>query len=124
MRRATLDKPPLFHLAARDGARLTLASDTGALAYVFVLEDDIVRLLVLPDGRLRHERTWAIAPGLDDVPDEGRSRFDLSGFACPAYELDGADPARLELTTAKVRLTIGLKNLRCVWAVKTARGWE
>ena len=35
MRRATLDKPPLFHLAAKDGARLTLASDTGALAYVF-----------------------------------------------------------------------------------------
>ena len=51
MRRATLDNPPRFHLEAKEGARLTLASDTGALAYIFVLEDDIVRLLVLPDGR-------------------------------------------------------------------------
>jgi alpha-glucosidase len=123
MRRATLDNPPRFHLAAKDGARLRLASDTGAVAYVFVLEDDVVRLLVLPDGRLRHHRTWAIAPGEDDVADEGRDRFDLSGFACPAFEIDSADVDELEICTGKVRLRIGLTALRCDWAVMTAQGW-
>ena len=101
MRRATLDKPPIFHLTAADGGRLTLASDTGALAHVFVPEEDIVRLLVLPDGRLRHGRTWTIAPGEDDVADEGRDRFDLGGFACPPFEVDEATPGRLELRTGK-----------------------
>src|SRR5580698_3427564 len=123
MRRATLDNPPRFHLEAKEGARLTLASDTGALAYIFVLEDDIVRLLVLPDGRLRHTRTWTIAPGQDDVPDDGRDRFDVSGFGCPAFEIDDADPERLEVRAGKVRLRIGLLGLRCDWAVMTAQGW-
>ncbi len=77
---STLLKPPVFHLAARDGNRLTLKSDGGAVAHVFVLEDDILRVLVLPDGVLKQPKSWAIAPGLEDVPTEGRDRFDLSGF--------------------------------------------
>jgi len=123
VRRSTLAEPPVFQIAARDGVRLTLASDTGAVAHVFVLEDDIVRLLVLPDGVLRHDRTWTIAPGQDDVADEGLERFDVGGFACPAYELDQATPGWLELRTGRVRLQVGLAGLRCAWSVKTAAGW-
>ena len=91
MRPATLDHPPVFHLAERDGARLTFASDTGALAHVFVLEEDVVRLMVLPDGRLRHPRTWTVAAGADDVPLQGRDRFDLAGFACPLFQVEDSD---------------------------------
>ena len=123
MRRATLNTPPRFHLAAEDGAHLTLHSDTGAAAHVFVLEEDIVRLVVLTDGRMRHPRTWAIAPGKEDVPDEGRDRFDLDGFSQPRFDLDAADPARLELRTQKLRLRIDLVGLKCAWAIKTATGW-
>jgi alpha-glucosidase len=123
MRRATLDEPPVFRLAGRDGARLTLASDTGAVAHVFVLEDDLVRLLVLPDGRLRHPRTWTIAPGAEDVAVEGRDRFDLSGFAGPPFTLDETDPGRLVVATSRVRLAIDPRGLRCRWEVRQAETW-
>lgn len=123
MRRASLDHPPRFRLAARDGARLTLESDTGAVAHVFVLEPEIVRLVVLPTGAFAHPRTWTVAPGADDVPDEGRDRLDTAGFSRPAYTLDEADPERLEIATDRVRLSIGLTNLRCAWSIRTDAGW-
>ncbi len=111
---STLSKPPLFHLAARDGNHLTLASDGPAVAHVFVLEDDIIRVLVLPDGQLKHPKTWAIAPGLDDVPAAGRGRFDLSGFMLPAFSLEAPD-GKLIVETARLRLTIRLNGFFCTW---------
>ena len=123
MRRATLDEPPLFHLAARDGARLTLASDTGAVAHVFVLEEDIVRLLVLPDGRLRHPRSWTVAPGAEDIAAEGRDRFDVSDFGAPSFTLDEGDPERLVVATPRLRLTVELWGLRCRWDVWHGEAW-
>ncbi|MEJ0028097.1 MAG: glycoside hydrolase family 31 protein [Rhizomicrobium sp.] len=111
---STLLKPPVFQLAARDGNRLTL-SDGPAVAHVFVLEDDILRVLVVPDGVLRQPKTWAIAPGLEDVPTEGRDRFDLSGFALPPFDL-GEEDGRLVITTAKLALSIRLNGFVCSWS--------
>ena len=122
-RRATLDRPPLFHLAGRDGPHLRLESDTGAVAHVFVLEKDIVRLVVLPDGAFRHPRTWTIAPGAEDVAAEGRDRLDTAGFTCPAYDVDDREAGRLTVATSRVRLTIGLSNLRCAWRVLLNGAW-
>ena len=123
MRRATLDQPPVFHLAGREGGRLTLASDTSAVAHLFVLEEDIVRLLVLPDGRLRHARTWTVAPGAEDVPADGRDRFDTAGFACPAFAWDQADPDALVVLTSRLKLTVELRGLRCLWEVWQGGAW-
>ena len=63
----TLAAPPRFSLAAREAGHLRLASDQGDAAHIFVLEADIIRVLVLPGGRLEQPRTWAIEPGADDV---------------------------------------------------------
>jgi alpha-glucosidase len=123
IRRASLDQPPVFHLAARDGARLTLASDTGAVAHVFVLEEDLVRLAVLPNGAFNHPRTWTIAPGAEDVPADGRDRYATEGFACPVFRLDDADPGRLTVETAHIRLEIGLTNLACRWFCRLNGAW-
>jgi alpha-glucosidase len=123
MRRATLDAPPRFHLAAQDGAHLRLESDTGAVAHLFVLEEDIVRLLLLPNGRLNHPRTWTVAPGQEDVAYEGRDRFDLASFAQPAFTLDTSSPDRIELSTGKLRLRIGLDGFRCAWAMRVDDAW-
>ena len=79
--------PPRFDLQAREGNRLRLASGTGAAIEVFVLEDDILRVLVLPHGELRGPATWSIAPGAEDAPLEGRDRRDMSGFSLPAFAL-------------------------------------
>ena len=43
--------------------RVLLASDAGATLEIFVLEDDIVRVRVLPDATAHTPRTWTIAPG-------------------------------------------------------------
>ena len=122
-RRASLSHPPVFHLAERVGARLSFASDTGAAAHVFVLEDDLIRLLVLPDGALRHPRSWTVAPGADDCPAEGRDRFDLTGFSGPHFTFDDSDPDRYVIATDRLRLSIGRTGLRCSWRVRMGSEW-
>jgi alpha-glucosidase len=123
MRQATLDHPPVFHPAAWEGARLTLASDTGAVAHIFVLEEDVLRLMVLPGGSLTQPHSWAVAPGAEDVPLEGRDRFDLSGFACPPFTLDESEAGTIRIETAWMRLTIGLRGLACRWEMRLDGAW-
>ncbi|MDE2618927.1 MAG: alpha-glucosidase [Sphingomonadales bacterium] len=121
-RRATLSAPPRFTVTGRDGPRLTLGSDTAALAHVFVLEDDIVRVLLLADGTVSSPPSWAIAPGASDLAEPGRDRLDTAGFACPDYGLE-EDAERIVVTTARLRLTIARTGLLCIWHQRTDAGW-
>lgn len=119
---STVCNPPLFHVSARSLGRIDLASSTPATAHIFILEDDIVRVMVLPDGAVHQPVTWAIAPGLDDVPVEGRDRFDLSSFTCPDFTLD-EQPDRLRIETSRVRLSVELRGLLCHWEVRVNGEW-
>jgi alpha-glucosidase len=112
---STLRQSPVFRLAASAGNHLTLESDGPAVAHVFVLEDDIIRVLVLPDGGLRQPRTWAIAPGQEDIPFEGRDRFDLAGFTLPPFELH-EEAGKVVVRTTKLHLSIRLNGLFCSWS--------
>ncbi|GAC1406861.1 MAG: glycoside hydrolase family 31 protein [Novosphingobium sp.] len=123
MRRATLSQPPVFAVAKRAPGRVTLASDTGALAHIFVLEQDIVRLLLLPDGKLKSAPSWSIAPGAEDIAEPGRDRMSVDGFACPAFEAEEGD-GRLRIETAQVRLDIVLRGLHCTWSQKLGDAWQ
>ena len=87
--------------------RLTLQSAEGHLAHIFAIDRNIVRMMVLPFGRLRHPQTWAIAPGLEDVPLEGRDRFDMTGYDLPEVTLEES-PVELRVTVHDIRLTISL----------------
>lgn len=118
----SLDQPPRFTVTARERGHLTLESDRGDKAHVLVLEEDIVRLLVLPGGRLKEPRTWAIAPGAEDVPIEGRDRLDVSGFALPDFAL-AADHNQLSIETAALRLTIGLAGFFCTFTQRRGSEW-
>ena len=122
-RPATIDHPPVFHIAAHEAERITFASDTGAMAHVFVLEDDLVRVLMLPDGQLNHPRSWAIAPGAEDVAEAGRDRFDAGGFTRPDYSLDTMDCRRTVIVTDRVRLTIALVGFHCAWEARLGEAW-
>ena len=103
---------PVFSLTAQDHNRLTLRSAEGHVAHVFVLENDIVRVMLLPRGELRFPRSWAIAPGAEDVAYEGRDRFDLEGFTLPDYQLE-QDGDTLTISTAAIRLSIRLAGFFC-----------
>ncbi len=123
MRRATLSDPPRFAVAERAPGRVTLAADTGAVAHLFVLEDDIVRLLLLAEGRVTSPPSWAIAPGAGDIAEPGRDRMDASGFACPDFRCDTTADA-LVIETARIRVTVRLHGLHCRWEQRGEDGWH
>src|SRR5450631_2032065 len=119
----SLAAPPRFALTARKEGHLTLASDQGGTAHVFVLENDIIRVLVLPTGRLNQPRTFAIAPGAEDVVQDGRDRFDLTGFTEPEFALE-ANAESLYIETGAIRLTIRLVGFFCSWALRSGTEWR
>ena len=119
----SLASVPNFQVIDQTGARLTLQSAEGHSAYIFVLEEDILRVIVLPRGKFHFPRTWAIAPGLDDVPLEGRDRFDLEGFALPTFEIR-QDLGEVQVATPRVRLTVKLTGLFCKWETCQGQRWN
>ncbi len=118
----TLASIPTFSVVERSGARITLQSAEGHIAHLFVLEEDIIRVMVLPHGNLRFPRTWAIAPGFEDVQYQGRDRFDLSGFTQPSFECS-QDDRRIHIATSRVRLSIELCGFLCRWEILKAGLW-
>ncbi|VTN15231.1 Uncharacterised protein [Raoultella terrigena] len=59
-----------------------LAVDGQHTLCLYVLEENLFRVLLKRRGELALDRTWSIAPQ-QDVPWEGRSRDDISGFTLP-----------------------------------------
>ena len=122
MKPARLSAPPRFVLAGRDGARLTLQASNGAVAHVFVLEDDVMRVLLLPGGVVTSPPSWAIAPGQADIAETGRDRMDTQGFACPDYVLAEAE-GLLTVETRRLRLEIRLEGFFCTWFQRCGGEW-
>ena len=122
MRRATLSNPPRFAFVERTRGRVAFASDTGSVAYLFVLEDDIIRLLLLAGGRVTSPPSWAIAPGQEDIAEPGRDRMDVRGFTCPAFAIEEA-PGTLTISTERLRVTIRLHGFHCTWEQREGTGW-
>lgn len=120
---ANLKNRPRFAISERTDNRVALSSADGAGIELFVLADDIIRVLVLPHGELRGPRTWAIAPGQDDVPLEGRDRYDTSGFASAPFTMSD-DDQHVVIETAMIRLTIALDGGFCSWQIVRDRQWH
>ena len=73
--------------AGRSADSLRFDFDAGWQCRVFVLADDLVRVLFLRDETLKEPRTWMVAPAGVDVPWEGRDRLDVSAFPRPAFDV-------------------------------------
>ena len=124
----SLATPPAFILSSRAGAHLTLVERARggvaagpAVVHIFVLEDWLIRVAVLPSGAWASPRTWTLAPGARagacDAAEAGRASADVSGFSCPAYALSAGDDA-LVVETAALRLRAALAGpggLHCAW---------
>ncbi len=106
-----------LEFTCRRGERFTIS----------VLEQDLIRVQHLPDGRSRLNRTWTVlggerASGFEqgDVPREGRLRDDLSPFSCPTYELSQQENG-LQLRTADLLLEIDPSELCLRWSSRDGR---
>ncbi|KUR74524.1 glycoside hydrolase family 31 protein [Novosphingobium sp. FSW06-99] len=123
MRKATLAQPPHFAVTERKGARVTLRADTGAVVHVFVLEDDVIRVLLLTKGTVTAPPSWAIAPGQDDIAEPGRDRMDTTGFAAPPFDL-AEQAGHITIATARLRVTIARVGLLCTWHQRVGDTWR
>lgn len=119
-----LKHPPRFSLASHVDNHLVLTAQAQCRIELFVLADDIIRVLVLPDGEMHGPRSWAIAPGMDDVALEGRERRDLSGFTPPPFKVSSDDAAQLVVETARIRLTVTLDGGFCGWDILHEDVWQ
>ncbi len=122
MNRATLAAPPLFSVSRNEGGRIDLAADNGAAAHIFVLETDIIGVVVLPTGAWNFQTSWTVAPGAEDIATEGRDRLDLSGFSLADYSSRESD-GRLIVETGQIRLSIKLQGFLCAWELKRGDEW-
>lgn len=123
MRKASLARPPRFALAERDGPRVTLRADTGAVAHLFVLEEDVVRVLLLTSGAVTSPPSWAVAPGQEDIAEPGRDRMDAAGFSAPDFTLEETE-THLVISTTRLRLEYALEGGFCRWSQQVAGAWR
>ncbi len=99
-----------------------LRCDNKHTLHLFVLEDNLIRVLIKRNDTLRLDRTWTIAPDGKDVPWEGRRRESVAGFSLPEYTLaQGSDT--LVITTAQLRLTVN-QPLWMLWEHKVDGQWQ
>lgn len=70
----------------KHGSALHLAGQDHARLMIHVLEPDILRISLQPEGGWRLDRTWMIVGSEGGMPREGRLRDDMSAFANPALE--------------------------------------
>ena len=118
----SLARPPRFRLAEREGPRVILTSDQGWRAELFVLEPEIVRVLITSADGLAAPRTWSIAPGAEDAPAGGRDRRSTDGFSCPDFTIEATDEV-LTLATDALRLRVRLAGLFLDWEMRAGGAW-
>lgn len=90
---------------------------------VWVLEETIFRVYI---NGLNEEPlpTWLVAPGMEDVPYEGRDRFDVSPFSCPHYKTEKHNNYWFSIYTSLLKMTINLQNLNIIWFEKYKGEWR
>src|SRR5438477_584605 len=90
--------------------------ESGWQCRIFVLADDLVRVLLLRNGMLKEPRTWMVAPANIDVPWEGRDRLDVGGFPRPEFAV-AESAGEITLVTAKLALGVTLRPFGLRWTV-------
>lgn len=111
-----------WSLTHSDASRVTLSVDDQHRLTLSVLEQGLFRVSIQRGGGWALDRTWSIAPH-SDVPWEGRSRDDTSGFSLPGFTLTERDDA-LEIATERMRVTVH-QPLWLEWHYRDSEGqWQ
>jgi len=90
--------------------------------HLYVLEEDIFRVFIPTDDHSLLKRTWTIAPGLEDIPLEGRDRFDLSLFSLPEYQIK-EDGDKVEIFTNRLKAVVELNGFIINWYAREENQW-
>lgn len=110
-----------FHFISEANNTITFQlEDSSFIARIFVLEEDMIRVLLSKD-ELEVKQTWMVAPGMEDVPMEGRDRLDLSPYTLPAYSTQ-SEGNRFIIETEKLKLSIALDGFKITWYAKKENG--
>ena len=120
---ARLSHPPRFAVTEQAGPRVTLRAEDGAAAHIFVLEEDMIRVLLWTRGVAASHPSWAIAPGQEDIAEPGRDRMDATDFAAPQFQLDETD-THITIATTRLRVEIARAGLLCRWSQAGTDGWQ
>ncbi len=104
---------------ALDAHPLEFEGPRGERFRLTVLDHDLIRVQLWPDGQPRLARTWMVSGMGGDVPREGRLREDLSPFALPGFQLEQVD-GRLSVSTERLHVAISTNPIALEWA--DARG--
>ncbi|AJI74604.1 glycosyl hydrolases 31 family protein [Francisella philomiragia subsp. philomiragia ATCC 25015] len=87
---------------------------------VFVLEENIFRVLFTKSLKPSLDKTWSITK--DDIPFEGTDRLDTSSFSCPRFEAYGTDDFAF-IETSKLKCEINLTGFKISWYKRNADNW-
>lgn len=118
----SLKEKYLFELLKEENNTITFQLDNPwTVVRVMILENDLVRVLFSKGDQLEIDKTWLVAPGMDDVPFEGRNRFDLTPFSLPHYQMHNEGETVI-IETEMLKLSINLDGFRVSWFFKGRDG--
>jgi len=98
---------------------LRFSGPHGEAYRIAVLEHDMIRVQVWPDGTPRLDRTWMVVDREGSMPREGRPRDDLSPFSQPEYTKTQTDTG-ITLRTDHLQVEVNLDDFSLLW--RTAEG--
>lgn len=111
----------LFQLKKTENNIMKLCSPNHT-ANIMILEEDMFRVYMPNKETISLDKTWAVAPDMEDVPFEGRNRFDLSPFTLPNFNLEETSKTIIVQTT-KLKAVIQLEGLIITWHTKIHGDW-
>lgn len=107
----------IFKFTEENNNCLSFIHEEGnTIAKVFVLEEDIIRVLFY-ENELKLDKTWLVAPGMEDIEKEGRDRLDISPFSKPnfSYKLE---KETCTVETSKIKVVFNLDGMKAEWFYK------
>ncbi|MEO1286246.1 MAG: glycoside hydrolase family 31 protein [Chloroflexota bacterium] len=105
-------------LAGTSSHTVYLAGNRGEQFHLSVLDHDLFRVQMRPDGAYRLDRTWMIVDESGDTPREGRKRANISHFPCPTFKIEQGTE-QITLQTEQVHITLRLNELGLTWKTTT-----
>ncbi|SMP50794.1 glycoside hydrolase family 31 protein [Anoxynatronum buryatiense] len=103
-----------FHLVKEENNVLEFQlNNEETFVKVFVLEENIIRVMLI-EKEVSLDKSWLVAPGMDDIAKEGRDRFDISPFSLPAFTHELTDH-QCTISTAKLKVVFDLNGMKATW---------